>query len=158
MKIALTAALFCFTFIHPLAPAPCADKPNIVLFLVDDMGWMDCGVYGSKYYETPHMDRLAGQSMLFTDAYAHPLFDPATDQRTGYRTRSILCVPIRDAAGEVIAVAQVLNKQDAEAFDEDDERELAEFAGAMSVILESWWEMSRRRAPNVAGAVGEALG
>jgi len=76
MKTALTAALFCFTFIHPLSPAPCADKPNIVLFLVDDMGWMDCGVYGSKYYETPHMDRLAGQSMLFTDAYAHPLCSP----------------------------------------------------------------------------------
>ncbi len=76
MKIARTAALFCLTFIHPLAPAPCADKPNIVLFLVDDMGWMDCGVYGSKYYATPHMDRLAGQSMLFTDAYAHPLCSP----------------------------------------------------------------------------------
>ena len=41
------------------------DKPNVVLFLVDDMGWMDCGVYGSKYYETPHMDKLAKQSMLF---------------------------------------------------------------------------------------------
>ena len=53
-----------------------AVKPNIVLFLVDDMGWMDCGVYGSKYYETPHMDKLAKQSMLFTDAYAHPLCSP----------------------------------------------------------------------------------
>ena len=53
-----------------------ADKPNVVLFLVDDMGWMDCGVYGSKYYETPHMDKLAKQSMLFTDAYAHPLCSP----------------------------------------------------------------------------------
>ena len=76
MKIGLTAGLFCLTFVPPLAPAPCADKPNIILFLVDDMGWMDCGVYGSKYYETPHMDRLAGQSMLFTDAYAHPLCSP----------------------------------------------------------------------------------
>ena len=53
-----------------------APKPNVVLFLVDDMGWMDCGVYGSKYYETPHMDKLAKQSMLFTDAYAHPLCSP----------------------------------------------------------------------------------
>ena len=53
-----------------------ADKPNIVLFLVDDMGWMDSTPYGSKYYETPHMDKLAKQSMLFTDAYAHPLCSP----------------------------------------------------------------------------------
>lgn len=49
-----------------------ADKPNIVLFLVDDMGWMDSGVYGSKYYETPHMDKLAKQSMLFTDQRLRP--------------------------------------------------------------------------------------
>ena len=53
-----------------------ADKPNIVLFLVDDMGWMDSTPYGSKYYETPNMDKLAMQSMLFTDAYAHPLCSP----------------------------------------------------------------------------------
>lgn len=53
-----------------------SQRPNIVLFLVDDMGWMDSGVYGSKYYETPHMDKFAKQSMLFTDAYAHPLCSP----------------------------------------------------------------------------------
>ena len=51
-------------------------KPNIVLFLVDDMGWMDSTPYGSKYYETPNMDRLSKQSMRFTDAYAHPLCSP----------------------------------------------------------------------------------
>ncbi len=53
-----------------------AAKPNIVLFLVDDMGWMDSTPYGSKYYETPNMKRLEGQSMRFTDAYAVPLCSP----------------------------------------------------------------------------------
>lgn len=53
------------------------EKPNIILFLVDDMGWMDCGAYGSKYYETPNIDRLATESMRFTDAYAHPLCSPS---------------------------------------------------------------------------------
>ncbi|MCB1234007.1 MAG: sulfatase [Verrucomicrobiae bacterium] len=53
-----------------------ADRPNVVLFLVDDMGWMDSSVYGSKYYETPNMERLAKQSMRFTDAYAVPLCSP----------------------------------------------------------------------------------
>jgi arylsulfatase A-like enzyme len=52
-------------------------KPNIVLFVVDDMGWMDATPYGSRYYETPHMDRLAAQSMRFTDAYAVPLCSPS---------------------------------------------------------------------------------
>ena len=34
------------------------------------MGWADTGCYGSRYYETPHVDRLAAQGMRFTDAYA----------------------------------------------------------------------------------------
>ncbi len=58
------------------ARAPGA-KPNIVFFLVDDMGWMDTTVYGSRYYDTPNMERLAERSMLFTDAYtANPLCSP----------------------------------------------------------------------------------
>lgn len=44
--------------------------PNIVLILMDDMGWRDIGCMGSFFYETPHLDRLAAQGMLFTDAYA----------------------------------------------------------------------------------------
>ena len=51
-------------------------KPNVIVFLVDDMGWADCGVYGSKYYETPHIDRFAQRAMRFTDAYATPLCSP----------------------------------------------------------------------------------
>jgi arylsulfatase A-like enzyme len=45
-------------------------KPNILFILVDDLGWADVGCYGSKYYETPNIDRLAAQGMRFTDAYA----------------------------------------------------------------------------------------
>jgi arylsulfatase A len=45
-------------------------KPNFVLILVDDMGWADTGCYGSRYYETPNIDRLAAQGMRFTNAYA----------------------------------------------------------------------------------------
>ena len=52
------------------------DHPNVVFFLVDDMGWMDSVVYGSKYYETPNIDRLANRAMRFTNAYAQPLCSP----------------------------------------------------------------------------------
>lgn len=45
-------------------------RPNILFILIDDMGWRDLGCYGSTFYETPHLDRLAGQGMLFTNAYA----------------------------------------------------------------------------------------
>lgn len=64
----------------PLAQAADAKsprRPNIVIFLVDDMGWRDCGAYGSQYYETPHIDTLAAKGMRFTDAYsANPLCSP----------------------------------------------------------------------------------
>jgi arylsulfatase A-like enzyme len=53
-----------------------AAPPNVVLFLVDDMGWRDCGVYGSTYYETPRIDAFAKQAMRFTNAYAQPLCSP----------------------------------------------------------------------------------
>jgi len=44
--------------------------PNFVLVLVDDLGWTDLGCQGSRYYETPNIDRLARQGMRFTSAYA----------------------------------------------------------------------------------------
>jgi arylsulfatase A-like enzyme len=55
---------------------PPDSRPNIVLFLVDDMGWMDCGAYGSQYYETPNIDQFAKRSIRFTAAYAQPLCSP----------------------------------------------------------------------------------
>ncbi|MDQ8195973.1 sulfatase [Coraliomargarita sp. SDUM461004] len=54
-----------------------AKQPNVILILIDDMGWADSSTYGSKYYQTPNMTRLAEQGMLFTDAYAaSPLCSP----------------------------------------------------------------------------------
>jgi len=51
------------------AAAPAA-KLNAVLILADDLGWTDLACYGSKLYETPHIDRLARDGMKFTQAYA----------------------------------------------------------------------------------------
>ena len=45
-------------------------QTNIILILVDDLGWMDLSCQGSSYYETPNLDRLAAQGMRFTNAYA----------------------------------------------------------------------------------------
>ena len=44
--------------------------PNIVFFLVDDLGWSDVGCYGSPFHETPNIDALAKEGVRFTDAYA----------------------------------------------------------------------------------------
>ena len=51
---------------------------NVIFFLVDDLGWMDTSCYGSHFYETPNIDRLAREGMRFTQAYsAHPRCVPA---------------------------------------------------------------------------------
>ena len=47
-----------------------AQKPNVVFFLVDDLGQRDLGCYGSEFYETPAIDQLAKEGMLFDNAYA----------------------------------------------------------------------------------------
>jgi arylsulfatase A-like enzyme len=46
------------------------DQPNIVFILADDLGIADLGCQGSKYYETPNIDRLAAQGLRFTQAYS----------------------------------------------------------------------------------------
>ncbi len=45
-------------------------RPNIVLINIDDMGWRDVGFMGSEYYETPHLDALAKEGMVFSQGYA----------------------------------------------------------------------------------------
>ena len=45
-------------------------RPNIVIVVIDDLGWTDLGCQGSGYYETPNIDRLAAEGMRFTDAYS----------------------------------------------------------------------------------------
>ncbi len=58
--------------------APLAKNPNIILFYVDDLGWMDIGCQGSTFYETPNMDRLAREGVRYTQGYTpHPRCLPA---------------------------------------------------------------------------------
>jgi arylsulfatase A-like enzyme len=70
----MNATLRCLSLIALLsatAPAFAADRlPNVVLFLVDDLGWSDLGCYGSSFHETPHIDALAREGVRFTQAYA----------------------------------------------------------------------------------------
>src|SRR5580765_8250194 len=60
----LLFALFAWALVFRAVFA--ADKPNIVYVLADDLGWTDVACYGSRYYETPNIDRLAAQGMKFT--------------------------------------------------------------------------------------------
>ncbi len=100
-----------------------ARQPDIVLILIDDMGWRDLTCYGSSFYETPHIDRLATEGMRFTDAYAAcPVCSPTrasimsgkyparvgvTDYIGGHREAALIDAPYTDhlPASEVSVAA-----------------------------------------------------
>ena len=93
--------------------------PNIILFLVDDMGWEDTSLpfwtqktHYNEVYETPNMERLAKEGMMFTQAYASSIssptrcslitgMPPVTGLRTGHFLRirrptgRVMCLPCR---------------------------------------------------------------
>jgi adenylate cyclase len=77
-----------------------------------------------------------GEAEIIADAYADPRFNQEVDRRTGYRTRNILCVPIRNKNREVIGITQVLNKQAGD-FDGEDQRLLEGLSLQASAALEN---------------------
>jgi arylsulfatase A-like enzyme len=66
--VRLVLPLVLFGFVPP--PISAADRPNVILIVLDDFGWRDLGCYGSTFHRTPNLDRLAAGGLRFTDAYA----------------------------------------------------------------------------------------
>src|SRR6185369_15299541 len=72
-ELLTTAGLGLAGALSPAAPT----RPNVVFILADDLGWRDTSLYGSKFYETPNLERLARRGMMFMNAYAaSPLCSP----------------------------------------------------------------------------------
>jgi arylsulfatase A len=69
-SMGLMAKLFIVTLLLQGCNQKQERPPNFVFFLVDDLGWSDVGCYGSDYYKTPNIDKLAEEGMLFTNAYS----------------------------------------------------------------------------------------
>jgi adenylate cyclase len=86
---------------------------------------------------------VTGQTVNIPDAYADPRFNQDVDRRTGYRTRSILCAPVRDSTGRIVAVLQLLNRLDGEPFGPDDERLLDAFVGQVAIALRNAQQMAQ---------------
>ncbi|MEM9015395.1 MAG: sulfatase [Verrucomicrobiota bacterium] len=75
MSPSMACVLFAVALL--LSPSGAAEKTggengalNVILIVVDDLGWMDLGCQGSDYYRTPHIDSLAAEGVRFTDAYS----------------------------------------------------------------------------------------
>lgn len=89
----------------------------------------------------------AGEIINIPDAYKDKRFDPATDKRTGYRTRSILCIPVWNPAApgdlqKIIGVIQVLNKKQG-VFTAEDETLLEALAGQVAISISHAWLYDR---------------
>ena len=78
----------------------------------------------------------SGQTINIPYAYADLRFSPAFDKKTGYFTRSILCVPILNKSGKIIGVTQVLNKRGCP-FNDEDEARLKAFTAQLAISLEN---------------------
>tara|TARA_R110002049_G_scaffold3795_5_gene27556 strand:- start:14232 stop:15728 length:1497 start_codon:yes stop_codon:yes gene_type:complete len=91
MKIVILLTGFMFS------AYPQQKKPNIIFIMADDLGWQDVGFMGSQWFETPNLDQLAKESMVFANAYMYPTCSPSrTALLTGkqsFRT-GVYCVPV----------------------------------------------------------------
>ncbi|MHC4110348.1 MAG: sulfatase [Planctomycetota bacterium] len=104
-------------------------RPNIVLIFIDDLGYKDLGCFGSKYYETPNIDKLAGQGMRFTSAYSnapncaptraclisgqytprHGVYTVGSPERGKARMRKLIPIPNKtNLDSKVVTIAQAL--------------------------------------------------
>lgn len=78
MKIGCCASALATLSVAQTSFSADAKKMNVIFFVVDDMGWMDSSVYGSQFYKTPAMERLARSSVRFINGYsASPLCSPS---------------------------------------------------------------------------------
>jgi arylsulfatase A-like enzyme len=138
-------------------------KPNFVFFLVDDLGWADVGAFGSEFYETPNIDKLAASGMKFTNGYAacpvcsptrasiltgrHPVRVNITDWIPGMNaSRAKLAkfkhVDDRDnLALEEVTIAEVLQQHDYQTF----------FAGKWHLGDEGHWPTDQGFDHNIGG-------
>ena len=79
----------------------------------------------------------SGESINVEDAYTLEFFDRSFDQKFGYSTKSVLCLPIRHHTGEVVGVIQLLNKVTGPRFTIDDQDFLSKLSGHMAMALEN---------------------
>ena len=73
IKKAIAVVLCCWM----LSSCEKEKKPNIIFIMADDLGWQDVGFMGSNWFETPNLDQLAGESLVFSNAYMYPTCSPS---------------------------------------------------------------------------------
>ena len=98
----------------------------------------------------------SGESLNIADAYKDDRFNRRIDTATGYRTRTILCVPMKNQKGEVVGVVQCINKRTGTTFTHEDLANLDEFCWQIAGLLE--WKAGGADGADGAVASGDACG
>ncbi|MBF0401481.1 MAG: GAF domain-containing protein [Magnetococcales bacterium] len=80
---------------------------------------------------------FTGQALVIEDAYQSEFFNPESDQKTGYRTRSIVAVPLQTSRGEPLGVLEIINKKGGHCFTEADTGRLRSLAAMAAVAVEN---------------------
>ncbi len=80
---------------------------------------------------------VTGECLNIAEPYKHQLFNREVDERPGYQTRNLLCMPIFSSSNQVVAVVQLLNKTGGDKFDAEDEQHFRDFAASIGIILET---------------------
>jgi arylsulfatase A-like enzyme len=147
-----------------LLPTPIAqgaNRPSVVFFLVDDLGWTDLGCFGSTFYETPNIDALAASGMRFTQGYAacpvcsptrasiltgrHPVRVDITDWIPGVQARNQKFLHVEDRdnlALEEVTLAEALKQHGYQTF----------FAGKWHLGEKGHWPTDQGFDFNVGGS------
>lgn len=132
------------------------DAERVTLFLINfEKGTLESKVAlesggGSMKIEIPISSGIAGevartgQTLNVADAYSYPAFNRDIDEKSGFRTKSILGMPVKDAQHRVFAVAQLLNKRGGGPFSAEDEQRFIDFSNALSLMAESWVRLRNR--------------
>ncbi|HOK39629.1 MAG TPA: GAF domain-containing sensor histidine kinase [bacterium] len=77
-----------------------------------------------------------GETLITNDAYNEPFFDASFDKRFNYKTRNLICMPMKNLKGELVGVIQVINKKDNLLFDKNDEELLSIIAVIGATVLD----------------------
>ncbi len=77
-----------------------------------------------------------GETLNVPDASGDPRFNPSIDRRTGYETKNLLCMPLRDPDGDIVGVIEVMNKRHG-IFTEEDERILGDLCSQAAILVET---------------------
>ena len=78
MKHSITFVIIFFSLCLTVIELSAGEKkPNIIFILADDLGWQDVGFMGSEYFETPHLDTLAQESLVMENAFMYPTCSPS---------------------------------------------------------------------------------